>query len=343
MRTFQLYSRMVLIVIQLCIATLSLAQYKSDSPYAIFGDNSKMLESTITSARISYQVQIQSKNGKIYLADFDFRNGIAILKESNGTIILWDSIPQNAIAKFVTIDSHAEKYYNLNPYNYCAGNPINAVDPNGKDWYKNIETSYYTWYNGDNDIDGYTHIGGKGSVLGEFEEIINNILCGTDGLGIESIYSEGFTFDIAPNDKGGLLKSEERGWDFFDEFIHGSGPEFSVILEGHPYTQAIMNEDFVKSNQEVIKSRGTNAKYTNVARPNFYPWQASISNPMQFIGTYRYDGYTSKNPLFINNVATDSKSITSLFYHIPFLKNHRRSQKKKLSNTYQFYIWKSRK
>lgn len=41
------------------------------------------------------------------------------------------------------------------------------------------------------------------------------------------------------------------------------------------------------------------------------------------------------------NVATDSKSVTSLCYHIPFLRNHRRSQQKKFGNTYQFYLWRS--
>ena len=46
---------------------------------------------------------------------------------------------------------------------------------------------------------------------------------------------------------------------------------------------------------------------------------------------------------YINNVATDSKIITSLGYHIPFLNNHRRSQNKAFGTTYQFYIWRSKK
>lgn len=114
-------------------------------------------------------------------------------------------------------------------------------------------------------------------------------------------------------------------------------------LENHPYTEAVMSEDFVKNNQNVIRSRGRNGKYTNVGRPEFFPWQASPLSPMQFIGTYRYDGYSSKNDLYINNVVTDSKSVTSLGYHIPFLNNHRRSQRRAFGNTYQFYIKRTRK
>ena len=52
-----------------------------------------------------------------------------------------------------------------------------------------------------------------------FEHIIDNVLCGVKGLGLESLYSNGFTFDIAPKDKGGLIGSNKRGWDFFDEFV----------------------------------------------------------------------------------------------------------------------------
>lgn len=174
-----------------------------------------------------------------------------------------------------------------------------------------------------------------------FEHIIDNVLCGVEGLGLESLYSNGFTFDIAPKDKGGLIGSNKRGWDFFDEFVCGTGPEFSVLLEDHPYTQAIMNDEFAIESQNVVRSKRSNGLYLNVGRSEFFPWQASLLSPMQFIGTYRYDGYSSGG--YVYNVATDIKSVKSLGYHIPFLSNHRRRQGKKMGNTYQFYIWKSTK
>ena len=191
--------------------------------------------------------------------------------------------------------------------------------------------------------EGFIYIGGKGSVLGEFEDIIDNVLSGKDGLGMESLYSEGFTFDIAPNDKGGLIGSKDGGGNFFDEFVNGTGPEFSVLLGDHPYTETLKNESFVKRSQNIILSRGKNCKYTNAGRPQFYPWDAKLNSPMQFIGTYRYDGYSSKDGSYFNNVVTDTKSITSLVYHIPFLKNHRREQNKAFGTTFQFYIWRSKK
>ena len=39
-----------------------------------------------------------------------------------------------AFPMFTQQDSHAEKYFSLSPYFYCAGNPINLVDPTGMDW-----------------------------------------------------------------------------------------------------------------------------------------------------------------------------------------------------------------
>ena len=37
------------------------------------------------------------------------------------------------IARWMSVDPLAEKYYSITPYGYCAGNPVNVVDPNGLD------------------------------------------------------------------------------------------------------------------------------------------------------------------------------------------------------------------
>jgi RHS repeat-associated protein len=39
---------------------------------------------------------------------------------------------------FTTVDPMAEKYYNISPYAYCAGNPVRYIDPTGMemDWYE---------------------------------------------------------------------------------------------------------------------------------------------------------------------------------------------------------------
>jgi hypothetical protein len=116
-----------------------------------------------------------------------------------------------------------------------------VVDLNGMDWYKNDSTGYYTWFEGNDEHDGYTYIGEQGSVLGDYEEIIDDLLINV--YNVESLYSEGFTFDISPIDKGAIIPSKNGGSDFLDEFMYNNGPEFSILLSNHPYTQRMMKEN----------------------------------------------------------------------------------------------------
>jgi RHS repeat-associated protein len=37
------------------------------------------------------------------------------------------------VGSFLTVDPLAEKYYSISPYAYCAGNPVNRIDPRGKE------------------------------------------------------------------------------------------------------------------------------------------------------------------------------------------------------------------
>ena len=40
-----------------------------------------------------------------------------------------------AVCQFTSIDPLCEKYYHVSPYAYCGGNPVNRIDPDGRDWY----------------------------------------------------------------------------------------------------------------------------------------------------------------------------------------------------------------
>ena len=37
------------------------------------------------------------------------------------------------VGRFTTIDPMAEKYYSISPYVYCANNPVNSIDPDGRE------------------------------------------------------------------------------------------------------------------------------------------------------------------------------------------------------------------
>ena len=55
------------------------------------------------------------------------------------------------------LDPHAEKYYSISPYAYCAGNPVNFIDPDGQDItisYVDKDKKEQTWvFNGNNGKD----------------------------------------------------------------------------------------------------------------------------------------------------------------------------------------------
>lgn len=53
-----------------------------------------------------------------------------------------------ATASWLSQDPMAEKYPFLSPYSYCAGDPVNLVDPDGRNWYYSTEDESYTYYAG---------------------------------------------------------------------------------------------------------------------------------------------------------------------------------------------------
>jgi len=65
-----------------------------------------------------------------------------------------------AIMRFTSVDPLAEKHYNESPYIYCGNNPINRVDPDGMDWYKDKDGTYQ--YNHDLNRKNQKDILGKG-------------------------------------------------------------------------------------------------------------------------------------------------------------------------------------
>jgi len=247
-----------------------------------------------------------------------------------------------AIARTTTMDPLCEKYYDISPYAWCGNNIVRNVDLNGRDWYQNNESQYYTWFDDDKeDYKGYSYYGPAGSLLGEFESIIDNLLVNI--YKVESLYSNGFTFDIVPNDKGALIGSKIRDWDFLDEFVFNEGPEFSVFLSDHPYTQEISRDTRIKKAQNLILNENSVQGQVVGYKGGWNLWDV-ISTPnifRQFIGSYRYDSFINSTGKNINNIISDSKSVRSLFYHIPAERwNQRRNvYTHHLGNTYQFYIW----
>ena len=95
---------------------------------------------------------------------------------------------------WLSVDPMADKYPSLNPYNYCAWNPIKLVDPDGNDWYLNTETKqiyYNSGARGSNDAGKYGRMQGQDgwSWIGE-----NNMFKETSGKDDRQLSREYFKY-----------------------------------------------------------------------------------------------------------------------------------------------------
>lgn len=110
--------------------------------------------------------------------------------------------------RFTTIDPMSEKYYNFSPYAYCAGNPVNLLDSDGRfmsthtDQYGNV---VFVKNDGDNGV--YRHFGDinqtKQQVLSQYSS--TNTAAGGEYMG-ESLHSLSFA-DMNLYHKTGLIEA----------------------------------------------------------------------------------------------------------------------------------------
>ncbi|MBP5679593.1 MAG: RHS repeat-associated core domain-containing protein [Bacteroidales bacterium] len=248
------------------------------------------------------------------------------------------------IGRFTAIDPLAEKTPQISPYSYCAGDPINLIDPSGMSWYQNDETGNYTWFN-DEDMkkherDGYTYIGEEGALLGDLEAQIDELIkhhWGKDkALGL---YKNGTKVNV---DKTTDYHVSDM-FDWLSEFTYGNGPEIRILTNpNHPYVKQLVKDETLQKYLAYLKIWGRINKRIDVATKQWLPWHhltQGVSRPfMNFVGSFNFSFYPSGRI-----IAYDKKSIYSYFYHLPGTKeylDHDRSSLGIYGNTYQFYVIK---
>ncbi len=77
------------------------------------------------------------------------------------------------LSVWLSVDPMADKYPSTSGYNYCAGNPVMLIDPNGmetianNDWYQDLDGNYVF----DESVNENTDMTGKGTYLGKSNTI----------------------------------------------------------------------------------------------------------------------------------------------------------------------------
>ena len=123
-----------------------------------------------------------------------------------------------AIGKFTTMDPLCEKYYHISPYAYCAGNPVNAVDPDGRStWVTRIDDYRYRVVGGD------LKDGDKNIYVGTFQ---NGNFVPERSIGITTSMTSFYDSDEKQWKSGIIDLNDQSGDDFLSMIITNNPPLF---------------------------------------------------------------------------------------------------------------------
>jgi hypothetical protein len=104
---------------------------QNSNPYEIFGHNSTVnYETPVT--ELLY-IKNSDLNSEIKAMAFDIENNKVKLLGVNDTLIKEVSIEANQLLRWLSVDPLAKKFPSHSPYNFVTNNPINAIDPDGRD------------------------------------------------------------------------------------------------------------------------------------------------------------------------------------------------------------------
>ena len=134
-------------------------------------------------------------------------------------------------AAWLSQDPMAEKYYPISPYAYCAGNPVNLVDPFGETWYMINSSGYITIIDNregkEEDFDVLFHLQSDGSIdphnaLKVYDQSILSQLSNNSETEISSNYSDllnvfyyaadysNVEWGLYSSDKGHILRTDHN-------------------------------------------------------------------------------------------------------------------------------------
>lgn len=119
----------------LLLFLLTLLTGYAQNPFATYGYKPKM--ATLSNGRFD---EFHDKDRIIEIGSVKFdtkTNKIVGPAESDTLDTVMDI---QTVSRFISIDPNAERYYSISPYAYCNNNPVNCIDPDGRDWYRHNET-----------------------------------------------------------------------------------------------------------------------------------------------------------------------------------------------------------
>ena len=104
---------------------------QSEDPYKIFGHNSTV-EYKMPVTEMLY-IKNKDTNSEIKAIAFDMENSKVKLLGSNDKVLSEVDLEEEQLLRWLSIDPLANKYPQTSPYNFVLNNPLNNIDPDGRD------------------------------------------------------------------------------------------------------------------------------------------------------------------------------------------------------------------
>lgn len=231
------------------------------------------------------------------------------------------------ISLWMSTDPLQEKDPNISSFCYTSNNPIKYIDPNGKSMREYDTDGNVISDLGGNKIDFIHQKSGDVKVVNKENGHTNTISNGSKFMYNYTHRKSSVSWkDITME----FLDEEGPKNSLFSDFSESKEGVFSSLSKFNSVYGLAARSDVLKSNKQKNTVKVTTL-YANPLTAGFDMWE-------QMIGEANISWYDLGNKVLF--MMMDSKSNTSLFYHLPIFKNKERGKSGfGYGNTYQTYMW----
>lgn len=179
-------------------------------------------------------------------------------------------------ARWTAVDPMAAKYPGHSPFNYCEGNAINRIDPQGDTivvlyarsgayvlghmaiLVQDEHGKYYLWSKNGNKLGGDSHKDNKGDPIDDIQSFLDGIknVSGEDNYNGEPYYTEGYMIATTPEQDATIKETMEKAIDNdYNLFFSNCGqavknsleaadvPSSTTLLNSLPLIYTTLNPD----------------------------------------------------------------------------------------------------
>lgn len=243
----------------------------------------------------SLKISLFNEEKEFGIFNLNYQTGVATIKDIDGNLLLKRELSQEQIARFLTIDPKAEKYYSISPYVYVANNPIRNIDPRGDTIF--VTNTGYILRNDNTDNLVFMSHNKSNTFLGELGGEINVNEIYSNLLAENMSESEGtinpFTFRNKVKTKGEWdLKNNKKtiyglGNDGKTMFNFGGEQMEAQDIGNHHFGAVALAYGWFPSEEFILKQAGEYQIKSGTSRPEWQIYDnitTTIASPT--VGTY---------------------------------------------------------